>query len=137
MTSDNPHEAMRRWRWPRFKLSTILVLVAITAWGMSIRHAVTYDRSMEICSPDAIGMGFSYRRTVMDDRPVGLHAWATRSYDPSSGTPGGWALRLFIRPNELVVPAIALSAFFIWKLGCAIRTRWNRRREAPATSSLT
>jgi len=118
--ADNPPR-----RWYQFRLSTILVLVAITAWGMA-------------CWPS------SYVEAKFDKYP-GRSVWsawfqggvsaegAQLQADMVFGTKYVQAT-VFISP-AMVWPAVALAAFLTWKLACAIAARRRRRRrEAVATS---
>jgi len=125
MTTENSHEAKRLWRLPRFRLSTILVLVGMLALAMSMRRAVTYDPT-----PDATEDSLTWRWTAIDKLPAGLHARVLHSWDPSYGYRGAGALRLFIRPHEAIAFVVIVS-FLTWKLGWAIVARRKRNASTP------
>jgi hypothetical protein len=98
-------------RWFRFRLSTVLILTAIVAWGMACRpYVVHYVEVSETRPQDippgslrAIPMMVNLRRTL----------WTVHRENLNPG---------------LKWPALALAAFFTWKAGWAVVER--RRQSA-------
>jgi len=134
MTSENPTEAKRRWRWPRFKLSTILVLVGIAAWAMACRPTLDWGITTV---PDsrppgragiAIQTNFTSGYLVIPDLPE-------TTFDNTAIVWFGSANRtlttrwISVTPKSAGWPLLALAAFLTWKLGWVIVGRRMRRRE--------
>jgi hypothetical protein len=99
-------------RWFRFRLSTVLVLTAIVAWGMAQRPFVRW-------------YGW--------DRSGDHHGWVERT--PPSGLPAwrvedelGYYQRSF---PQLRWPALALAVFLAWKAAWAVVERRRRRSATP------
>jgi len=125
MTSDSPTEA-KRLRWPRFKLSTILVLVAILAWAMSIRprwidgmeswRQITHAEYMQ-----RLEVSLNARRLPEWQRPP-------RPIMAMTGPPSFYIEEPGPNP-KLKWPLLALAAFLTWKWAWAIVARRKRRRE--------
>lgn len=105
-----------RLPWPRFKLSTILVLVGIAAWMMAIKPWWTIETTAvphELGAPpttdyDAVICTFTDLEYFKDDLQVN---------------------------SALALPALALAAFLTWKLGWAITAIWKRRKSIPERPS--
>lgn len=97
--------------WPRFKLSTILVLVAITVWTMSMRPFLE----------------FAEHKLGTNDGRSALVLYT--SEDPFSIQYP--LLRLGPMPH-LYGPLLTLTAFLVWRLRKAIRTRRQREQLALA-----
>jgi len=116
-TSENPYEAKRRWRWPRFKLSTILVLVGILAWAMASRPLWTKEQAL------------MERLKEFDSLPIYQYADG-RLNSPQIGTLSlRWKLERAI--DTLQWPLLALAGFLTWKW---IAARRKRPREAAPLS---
>jgi len=105
----NTSQARRR-RWPRFKLSTILVLVAIAAWGMSMRPFWTAREERQ-----------RQRELFMEnDPPIAsddLRPYELPEFDLGVGR------RLERIATRLQWPILALAAFLTWKWVAARRKR--------------
>jgi len=128
--SENPR------RWYQFKLSTILVLVAILAWGMSMRpwwiSGVAAWRSI---SMEEYGRMF-HQQVVAKSPP---EWWNLRKpieciRTPLTGypsvRPGYYAEEPGVNP-QMLWPLLALAAFLTWKW---IEAKWKRRREKPVAT---
>jgi len=113
-------------RLPRFKLSTILVLVAILAWGMSIRprwidgidcrRQITYAEFHQRCD------------IALNSRHLPAWRQPSKPIMAMTGPPSFYIEEPGPNP-KLKWPLLALAAFLIWKLGWAIVARRKRRRE--------
>jgi hypothetical protein len=95
-------------RWFRFRLSTVLILTAIAAWGMACRPwypwmrptvVIANEVGWEVCEP-----------------PPQLQPWQSPQY---------WAVRRINR--QLLWPALALAAFLFWKAAWVVVERRRRR----------
>jgi hypothetical protein len=97
--------------WFRFRLSTVLILTAIAAWGMACRPYIV--RTTELL--------------VIDDWTQ-LPNPATPLFEE---TPGKgvthWLVDRRRLNGHLAVPAIALTAFLAWKAAWAVAERRRRR----------
>lgn len=135
MTSHDPYPA-RRWRWPRFKLSTILVLVAIAAWAMS-RHPWLKHESQRYPTFDAPSLGSSlFWRADAGPDGEDIFVW---SKFMQIGTPQVLLQTHYtVNAEPVVWPGITLVAFLTWKLVWLIAARRKRRREmASAQTRIT
>jgi len=141
MTSENPHEPKRRRRWPRFKLSTILVLVAVTAWAMSMRPwaafdarvdpglpAIHFDGSVELHGKQPMTMGNSnaqiWRKPKYNDC---IEVTFTASRGAAKNR-----VSLFVGPPLICWPIFALAAFLTWKWIAARRKRLREQAVSPS-----
>ena len=95
---------------PRFRLSTVLILTAILAWGMATDFYVPDYRA-------------DMRGLIVKPVPV-IYRGSMRHYQH------GYRLNW-----ELLFPALALVAFLTWKAAWALRAarsaRWSRKYEVP------
>ncbi|MGE0536604.1 MAG: hypothetical protein AB7O68_16660 [Pirellulales bacterium] len=93
--------------WLRFRLSTVLILTAIVAWGMATRPYLVLGPGAHIIwnPPD-----------TMAERESIWHRWGT----PYANRKLNPALRW---------PALALAAFLAWKGASAVGPRVVRRRD--------
>lgn len=114
----------------RFRLSTVLTLTAIVAWGMS--YWPFYDR-MDVVSAmlnDTIQDGHTGIVGPYDPLRPGAH-------EPFSGYWGldryGWFWKLKLSVEKLVVPLFVLVVFLTWKAAWAIGPRTGRLFTATAS----
>ena len=103
--------------WYQFRLTTVLILTAILAWGMA-------------CRPFLAREDYPRVETVFGDpnQPGWWVAIGTGSDDPDAG--GALVLRFGPMP-ALAYPLLVLALFLAWKAACAVVER--RRRSLPAT----
>jgi len=114
MTSDISTEAKRRWRWPRFKLSTILVLVAVAAWAMA--YWPYYEK--------------------MDPIVAMINDATTPHVPPHQPWSGYWGLdehlwfwKVKLTVEKLLLPELALVVFLTWKGAWTLEARLAQRME--------
>ncbi|MGE0536588.1 MAG: hypothetical protein AB7O68_16580 [Pirellulales bacterium] len=101
-------------RWFRFRLSTIMILTAIVAWGMATRpYFLTRDEL--IVAPNA-----------PHEVPSHFNAKLLRSWK-NAGTEF-YLLRYCDLNPSLGWPASVLTAFLAWKAGWAVVERRRARR---------
>jgi len=94
-------------RWLRFRLSTVLILTAIVAWGMAVGPWTTlYSRVM--WGPDMQ----SHPGTIIVDGEV--RVVKGYEFNPAFG-----------------LAALALLAFLAWKVASPVVERRRRRSAAP------
>lgn len=129
MTSENSYDARRRRRWPRFKLSTILVLVAICACAMACRPLWIdgMDSWRQITQQEYL------RRLEIALEARRLPEWR-RPPEPimaMTGPPSYYVEEPGPNP-KLKWLILALAVFLTWKLAWSIAARLKRRREAVA-----
>lgn len=122
MPSNRP-ELPRRSYWPRFKLSTFLVLVAIVAWAMACRPWwLSGEDSRRYFTPE------EYREYRLHENPPD---------DEFPGIVTGVPIMLYLdKPGlnpRLTWPAVALAVFLVWKFAWSIAARRKQPCEASAT----
>src|SRR5689334_5072791 len=100
-------------RWLRFRLSTVLILTAIAAWGMALRPtSAIYNRDRATTTKHNAGIGFS-----IEWEPRALHFRTTFAANPTSVV---YSRLLVVGPIALIWPVLALVFFLTWKSGWAI-----------------
>jgi len=107
---------------PRFRISTVLILTAILAWGMATRPYVGLDywSNAQIHREPVVG-----HIPEVDDEYWTLEASSRTATNP-------WELQLYIGPNpQLAWPAFALLTFLAWKAAWAIRGRIKEPQDSP------
>ena len=129
---DPIHESPSPRRWPRFKLSTILVLIAIAAWimtcrplwidGLDSRRQITHEEYMQ-----RLEASLDAKRLPEWRRPP-------KTIVAMTGPPSFYIEEPGPNPR-LKWPLLALASFLTWKLGWAIAGRRRRNREALCTRS--
>jgi hypothetical protein len=98
-----------RRRWFRFRLSTVLILTAISAWGMATRPYVSFYDTYE-SEMDFVG-DFTFCKA---------HKWNAEV----------WTVTRYRLNSRLALPALALAAFLAWKAAWAMIER--RRGQSAA-----
>jgi len=111
-----------RRRWPRFKLSTILVLVGILAWLMAYRPQVVY--SLRDLAPAGPMAGV----TVFWDGALAANQdMICLSLNYAAGQRArNVELNVYFTPWQAACPMLALAAFLTCKW---VAARRKRRRE--------
>jgi hypothetical protein len=109
-------DAKPRRRWLRFRLSTILVLMAIAAWTMAVDLRLDVEHRVEAYSPPSPPRSGKYK-----------NSWETRftiwSFNGSTIQNESW--RIDVNP-AIKWPALALAAFLAWKGARAFVARRRR-----------
>jgi len=120
-------DTLPRRRWYQFRLSTVLVLVAISAWAMAYwPWGKSALRSFDYYQPYEPGIeGRIYVR-----QGLGLSLGLWRSPPHTS-----YRLECEHIPGQLMWPASALIAFLTWKWTWPRVVRWRERRRERATES--
>jgi len=119
-------------RWYQFRLSTILVLVAILAWGMALRPWLAFELQDFFPMGNQAGAGLSAswhgeggpNATYEEGLIVWLYA-----FGGSARSANG--LLIMAGPNNVAWPILALATFLAWKW---IAARRKRRREQPTAT---
>lgn len=118
-----PEAPPARRRWLQFRLSTLLILTAIVAWGMSCWPFVAPNGEYrQFTEHGLIGWG--------EARPLfGLRlGWRRSADDPTKEE------ELGINPR-IQLPALALAAFVEWKIAMAVAGYRARKGNTPAGHS--
>jgi len=121
-------ERLRR-RWSRIGLPTILILAAITVWGMTTRPNIGIhyfeDKSYR----------FSAGYVPDNDKPyieMQLYSFITRVDHRSTPRPHDRSFSICISPSSaLAWPALALAAFLAWKTAWAVVEHRRRQNATP------
>lgn len=120
-------------RWFRFRLSTVLILTAIVAWGMALRPVLDWGVNDEV---NAFGGKYHAGccvglNEIFED--VGLPGGDELTVDNaflyvSLLTPNlGDIWWMTIEPKAALYPTLALAAFLAWKAGWAVVERRRAR----------
>ena len=110
-------------RWFRFRLSTVLILTAIVAWGMACRPHIGLEYWTNPLTSRTHVVGY-----IPEDRD-GSWRFEASSWNVSTSR----GLIVHVGPNpQLAWPTLALAAFLAWKAAWAVVER-RRRRSARAT----
>jgi len=109
-------------RWFRFRLSTVLILTAILAWGMACRPRIGINCE-NLTRKFSVGYSFDDFDARDSLLAINLVIYTT----------GGFiAFSIYVGPvAELAWPALALAAFLAWKAAWAVVERGHRRMPAP------
>jgi len=111
--SENPNQ-LKRCHWPRFKLGTILVLVGILAWVMSMRPWVT--------SMEELQRQIDLRVENEKNLPtLGLNDSAP--YPKPERFDVGLRWRLEKIASRLQLPILTLAVFLTWKIAWEVALR--------------
>jgi hypothetical protein len=122
-------------RWFRFRLSTVLILTAIVAWGMathpSIRcgavQAVTWDG--DEVNGVRVAILFDYMNRMIDeDAEPSDDILAYAEFDIHDEARFYW---LALMPRKAIWPALALAAFLAWKAAWGVVESRRRKPGAP------
>jgi hypothetical protein len=112
-------------RWFRFRLSTVLILTAIVAWGMATRPRAGGRYWIETGASSSHGT-FGHLPEGGRDEP----GWWT--FLLSSTTSTHRELILYIGPDpQLAWPVLALAAFLAGKAAWAVVERRRRQSATP------
>jgi len=130
-TTEHPQTGPRR-RWYQFRLSTVLVLVAICAWAMALRPWMEWEAASFPGAADRQNIGFEIQwhglKTALPDldNTVQVSLYITLGMPPVVhelyGSGG---------PRQLFYPALAFLTFVTWKWTWP---RVARLRAAPLES---
>jgi hypothetical protein len=118
-------------RWFRFRLSTVLILTAILAWGMASRPNVNWGHGGG--GPDPMFVKYAAHFSVtlnelpwamdphyqVDNFSLGFTVNRPGSYD-------WWWMT--IAPKALLYPVVTLLLFLAWKAAWAVIERRRARR---------
>jgi len=123
-------------RWFRFRLSTVLILTAIAAWGMSTRPSIRCGSMHEVTTWDGLGVNglrigilFDYMdRMIDEDAEQSDDILAYAEFDIRDEMRLYW---LALLPRKAIWPGLALAAFLAWKAAWAVVQR-RRRKSAVA-----
>ncbi len=121
-------------RWLRFRLSTVLILTAIAAWGMACRPYIIRTTDLFFTPPGKSPRVISTFAGFYGD--PGSDEWLQAGAKIPQTSPGNYAITPRILPNpRLIWPGLASVAFLTWKAGWAIAARRRARRDASAVLS--
>ncbi|MGD9647385.1 MAG: hypothetical protein AB7U73_16855 [Pirellulales bacterium] len=110
-------DAKPQRRWFRFRISTVLILIAIVAWAMACWPWAAVSKRIILATAADIDPAISFTkvlfsRTTPNNGPLVEETW--------------------IEPNTAAAyPALALAAFLAWKAAWAVV---ERRRNWRATA---
>jgi hypothetical protein len=123
-------DAKPKRRWFRFRLSTVLILTAIAAWGMSCRPWIKFDTAGGLIAPSVPYVPWNVRLDI-DGVPDQLDSH-TMTIEVTYGSPRRvrwW--QAGYGPTRIVWPCLALAAFLAWKTAWAVVERRRRQSAAP------
>jgi len=121
--SENPR------RWYQFRLSTILVLVAILAWAMACRPYWTAD-TLRRSTPEE-HLAWHAQQSPGQIARVRQKLSQMGRLGPTDKFRVYFSVRGGVNPR-LAWPITALAVFLTWKW---IAAKWKRRREQPVATS--
>jgi hypothetical protein len=133
-----PRRARSHWRWLRFRLSTVLVLMAIVAWMMALKPSLDVGTRRFTADSRWDGKIIDFYWTMSgEDAPENAGSrFSGGIYTRTSAVWGGQVhtLRVVIAPRRMIWPLALFVAFLIWKAGWAI-VAWRRTKHQLAATT--
>ena len=125
-------------RWFRFRLSTVLILIAILAWALACRVHIDHggDTYSNIGFPQGIGFSVTTNHLPWVIDHIGLedvdNVCLSASWRNQADMHEHW---LTFTPKSVLWSPVALIAFLAWKAAWAVVERRRARRiTAPPLS---